>query len=129
MSGMADSFFGLLTGFAYLHIGIAGVVGCFLTALISAILWWTRAKFAKGMPGALIVVLVPLLMLGVIPGLELLAVPIGLIAAAMVAALHYRYWKSPEGSGVDATVAVIAGLSLLAIAAAYVLGSLSNVGG
>ena len=129
MSGMADNFFGLLTGFAYLHIGIAGVVGCFLAALISAILWWTRAEFAKGMAGAVVVVLVPLLILGMIPGLEMLAVPVGLIATAMVAAFHYRRWRGPEGGGTDATVTVIAGVSLAAIALAYGLGSLSNVGG
>lgn len=129
MNETTDSLFGLLTGFAYLHIGIAGIVGCFLAALVSMIVWWSRAEFVKGLAGAVVVVLVPLMTLGIIPGLEMFAVPVGLIAAALVVVTHLRRWKSPEGSGLDATITIVGGISVLAIAVAYLLGSLSTIGG
>lgn len=128
MSGMVENLLDLLTGFAYLHIGIVGIVGCFLAGLLSAIVWSIRAEFAKSLPGTVVVVLVPLLMLGAFPGLEVLAVPVGLIATATVAVLHVRRWKGPRPGRTDAAIAVIAGVSLAAIALAFILGSLSAVG-
>lgn len=124
MNTVSDTAFSLLTGFGYVHIMIVAVLAAFLGSLASAIVWSARRRFAKALPGAVFVLLVPPVMIGIIPGLEFLAVPLAILVLALTFLTHMG---SGEDRGTaDTILALVLGFALLALIIVFAISSLSG---
>ena len=124
MSWLIDGSFDLLVGFGTAHIMIIGILTGVAGAIISALSWIVRGQFLKALPGLSLVVLVPMLILGIIPGLDFIAVPLALALLFLTFLTHLRRHEKP--SKIDILLAIVLGIALLAFVAAQVLSLLSG---
>jgi len=124
MSGLVDGSFDLLVGFGSAHIMIVGILCGLLGALISAILWIARGQFFKALPGLSLVIVVPMMIIGIIPGLEFIAVPAALVLLLLTFLTHAR--AKGVRTKMDILLLIILGLALLAFVAVQVLSLLSG---
>ncbi len=124
MSGLLDGSFDLLVGFGTAHIMIIGILGGVFGALASAISWIVRGRFFRALPGLALVILVPMMVLGIIPGLEFIAVPAALGLLFLTFLTHAR--GRAERSKIDTFLAVVLGLALLAFLIVQVLSLVSG---
>ncbi len=124
MSGLLDGSFDLLVGFGTAHIMIIGILGGVFGALASAISWIVRGRFFRALPGLALVILVPMMVLGIIPGLEFIAVPVALGLLFLTFLTHAR--GRAERSKIDTFLAVVLGLALLAFLIVQVLSLVSG---
>jgi len=67
----------------------------------------------------------PLMLLGIIPGAEFVAVPLAFVAAILACFFHFHR-RSEAGTKIDTVVGGILLIGLLGIVVAYALGSLSG---
>lgn len=124
MSGLLDGGFDLLVGFGSAHIMIVGILGGLIGALVSAIVWIARGRFLKALPGLALVLLVPMMVIGIIPGLEFIAVPLALGVLFMTFLTHAR--SRAERTTVDTILAVVLGLALLSFVIVQILSLVSG---
>ncbi len=124
MNWLIDGSFDLLVGFGTAHIMIIGILTGIVGAIISALSWIVRGRFFKALPGLALVVLVPMLILGIIPGLDFIAVPTALALLFLTFLTHFRRHEKP--SKTDILLAIILGVALLSFVAAQVLSLLSG---
>ena len=122
-----NEFFDLPLGFVYIQIGIAGVVLTLIGCIVSLILWLSRGAILNALPSAYVVLAMPLMLLGIIPGAEFIAVPLAFLAALIACFLHF-FKRSEAGTKKDSIVAIILLVGLLGIVIAFALGSLSGGG-
>lgn len=127
MSGLLDGGFDLLVGFGSAHIMIVGILGGLVGSIISTVIWLVRGKFLKALPGLALVILVPFMLLGIIPGLEFLAVP---LALALLFFTFYNHFTAGEDRKViDTVLTVVLGLALICFAIVQVLAWVSGPAG
>lgn len=124
MSGLFDTSFDLLVGFGSAHIMIVGILGGLIGAMVSAIVWMSRGRIVQALPGIALVLLVPAMVIGIIPGLESLAVPVALALLVLTFLSHLR--RSEGRTLVDTVLAVTLGLALLAFIIVQILSLLSG---
>jgi hypothetical protein len=124
MSGLLDGGFDLLVGFGSAHIMIVGILGGLIGAIISGVLWLVRGKFLKALSGIALVVLVPLMLLGIIPGLEFLAVPLALVLLFITFFSHFT--AGEDRKVIDTVLSIVLGLALVSFAVVQVLAWMSG---
>ncbi len=120
-----NEFFDLPLGFIYIQIGIAGVLLALLGCVASLIVWLSRGAFAQAIPSGYVVIAMPLMLLGIIPGAEFIAVPLAFVAAILSCFFHFHR-RSEVGTKIDTVVGIVLFLGLLGIVLSYALGSLSG---
>jgi len=124
MSGLLDGSFDLLVGFGSAHIMIVGILTGVIGAIVSAISWLVRGRFFRALPGLLLVVLVPMMVLGIIPGLEFIAVPVALGLLFLSFLTHAR--GKEERSKIDILLMLVLGVALLSFVIVQVLNLISG---
>lgn len=124
MSGLIDGSFDLLVGFGSAHIMIVGILCGLLGALISAIVWIVRGRFFQALSGLSLVIIVPMMVIGIIPGLEFIAIPVALVLLFLTFLTHAR--EKGVRTKMDVLLLIILGLALLAFIAVQVLSVLSG---
>lgn len=123
-----DNPFGLALGFAYIHIGLAGLVLTVISCIASLVTWLSRGAVIQALPSAFVMLVVPAMALAIIPGAESLAVPLAMAAAFIALYIHVKALGSEQSTVADKIIAVMLGLGLAAIVVSYGLGSLSATG-
>jgi len=124
MSGLLDGSFDLLVGFGSAHILILGILCGLLGALASAIVWIARGQFIKALAPLALVIAVPMMIIGIIPGLEFIAVPAALVLLFITFLSHAR--AKDVRTKVDLFLLVVLGLALLSFIIVQVLSLLSG---
>lgn len=124
MSGLLDGSFDLLVGFGSAHVMIVGILAGVIGALGSAISWIVRGRFFRALPGLALVILVPMLILAIIPGLEFIAAPMALGLLFLTFLTHAR--RRDERTKVDLFLAVLLGLALFAFVIVQILSLVSG---
>jgi len=124
MTGLVDGSFDLLVGFGSAHIMIVGMLTGLIGSIVSVISWLARRRFYRALPGLALVVLVPLMVLGIIPGLEFIAVPVALGLLFLTFLTHLR--RGEERAIIDTLLVIILGVALLSFLAVQVLNLLSG---
>ena len=124
MSGLIDGSFDLLVGFGSAHIMIIGILCGLLGALISAIVWIVRGRIFQALPGLSLVIVVPMMVIGIIPGLEFIAVPAALVLLFLTFLTHAR--GNAMRTKMDVVLLIILGAALLAFVAVQILSVLSG---
>ena len=129
MRELFANFLGLTTGFGLLYIGLFGVLGCLLAAILSVFVWSSRGAWVKAIPGAFVVFIVPLMVMARLPGAENLAVPLALLAAVLTFVTHLRHWQRGQHSSADPALTLLSGASLAAILVPWIIGSVAAPAG
>ena len=124
MNGVLDSGFDLLVGFGSAHIMIFGILGGLVGALVSTIVWMVRGQFLKALPGLCLVLLVPAMIIGIIPGVEFIAVPLALVLLFLTFLTHAR--RRDDRTKVDTVLAIVLGLALLSFVIVQILSLVSG---
>ncbi len=122
---MAD-FFDLSLGFVYIQIGISGVVLSLIGCIASFICWLLRRAFLKAIPSGYVVLAMPPMLLGIIPGVEFAAVPLAFLMACVTCFLHLQQLSGVGKSKIDMLIGGALLLGLAAILLSFALGSLSG---
>lgn len=121
-----NSMFDLPLGFIYIQIGLGGIILAILGCIASLVVWLSRRAFLKALPSAYVVLAMPPMLLGIVPGVENVAVPLAFMAACLTCLLHLRHARSETGTRTDTFVAAALLFGLSAIVISYALGSLSG---
>lgn len=121
-----NEFFDLPLGFIYIQIGMAGVILSLIGCLASFVSWLFRGAFLKALPSGYVVLAMPPMLLGLIPGVEFAAVPWAFVLACIACFIHLQAANGVEKSRIDLIIGGTLLLGLAAIIIAFALGSLSG---